>query len=181
MHTLGLFTNDNMAFIRFCRENDIRWAAANKHIPEAESSLDVVYTSHMVEHLHGVDVLNFLSETLRILRPGGILRVAVPDLRYHVNRYLESQDADDFISSIYMSSPKIEGVRARVRSMIVGERQHVWMYDGASMCRLLTNFGFVGAKVMAAGQTTIRDPGPLNLSERAPESVFVEARKPDSQ
>jgi hypothetical protein len=51
------------------------------------------------------------------------------------------------------------------------------MYDGESLCRLLSELGFVDAKVAEPGTTIIPNPAPLNLCERCPESVFVEARK----
>jgi hypothetical protein len=52
------------------------------------------------------------------------------------------------------------------------------MYDGPSLCRLLEQQGFRDVRVWPAGETGIPIPGDLNLRERSPESVFVEARKP---
>ena len=51
------------------------------------------------------------------------------------------------------------------------------MYDGPSLLRLLTESGFSGARVVAAGETSIESPGPLDLREREDESVYVEARR----
>ena len=56
-------------------------------------------------------------------------------------------------------------------------RNHRWMYDGSSLARLVTEAGFRDAKVLAAGETTIPDPGALNLRERERESCYVETRK----
>ena len=49
------------------------------------------------------------------------------------------------------------------------------MYDGKSLTRLLSEAGFVDARVMPAGLTNIADPHGLDLAERAAESVYVEA------
>jgi hypothetical protein len=68
----------------------------------------------------------------------------------------------------------------RLRLPLVGTRHHQWMYDGASLCRLLQKHGFVNTAVMPGGQTTIPNYEPLDLWERAAESVYVEAQKPAS-
>lgn len=52
----------------------------NKGIPLPDASCDVVYHSNLLEHLQQADALPFLRENYRVLKPGGILRIAVPDL-----------------------------------------------------------------------------------------------------
>jgi predicted SAM-dependent methyltransferase len=49
-------------------------------IPMDDSSFDVVYHSHVLEHIPSLAALPFIQECCRVLRPGGILRVVVPDL-----------------------------------------------------------------------------------------------------
>jgi hypothetical protein len=51
------------------------------------------------------------------------------------------------------------------------------MYDAASLIRLLERHGFLGAKKLPPGETTIADPGALNLPEWGDESVYVEAKR----
>ena len=58
-------------------------------IPLPDSSCDVVYHSHLVEHLRPEDALRFMKECYRVLRAGGILRVATPDLEHICRLYLE--------------------------------------------------------------------------------------------
>jgi len=52
------------------------------------------------------------------------------------------------------------------------------MYVAASLKRVLEEAGFVEVEILQPGKTGIPDPGPLNLYERAEESIFAEARKP---
>jgi len=59
-----------------------------KGIPFSDASFDVVYHSHLLEHFSKSEAEPFLSECYRILRPNGILRVAVPDLEQIVKTYL---------------------------------------------------------------------------------------------
>lgn len=58
-------------------------------IPLPDDSCDVVYHSNMLEHFRRPDALRLLDECLRVLKPGGILRVAVPDLEHICHVYLE--------------------------------------------------------------------------------------------
>ncbi len=59
-------------------------------IPFPDVSFDVVYHSHILEHLPKSKSNLFLKECYRVLRPKGILRVAVPDLERIARLYLEA-------------------------------------------------------------------------------------------
>lgn len=59
-----------------------------KGIPFPDRSFDVVYHSHLLEHLPKPAAREFLKECYRVLRPEGILRIAVPDLEAIVHHYL---------------------------------------------------------------------------------------------
>lgn len=174
----GFLNQYNRDFISFAKSADIGYADASKRIPEPNSSVDVLYSSHMLEHLDRFDRDRFLKEAFRVLKPGGILRLAVPNIRYLIDNYLADQDADNFIATARMTRDKPRKLVSKIRYVVVGDRNHQWMYDGASLCKLLASVGFSDPQVMPSGETRIPDPGNLNLSERAPLSVFVEAIKP---
>ena len=57
-------------------------------IPFPDSSFDVVYHSHLLEHFPKAKAQNFLNECRRVLRSQGILRIAVPDLEQILRNYL---------------------------------------------------------------------------------------------
>lgn len=65
-------------------------ANLNEGVPFADSSFDVVYHSHLLEHFPKSDAPMFLRECYRVLRPGGVIRVAVPDLAAMARKYLEA-------------------------------------------------------------------------------------------
>ena len=58
-----------------------------KGIPFPDSSFDAVYHSHLLEHLPQDHVPPFLRECFRVMKPGGLLRVVVPDLEGIVASY----------------------------------------------------------------------------------------------
>lgn len=60
----------------------------SKNIPIESSSCDVVYHAAVLEHIRPADTKTFLGECKRVLKPGGILRVGVPDLESICQLYL---------------------------------------------------------------------------------------------
>lgn len=52
-----------------------------KRFPWPDSSVDVVYSAHALEHFTKEHGRAFLAECYRVLRPRGIIRIVVPDLR----------------------------------------------------------------------------------------------------
>ncbi len=59
-----------------------------KPLPLDEGSCDVVYASHVLEHFSRGEARAFLKECHLVLRPGGLLRIAVPDLETIARLYL---------------------------------------------------------------------------------------------
>jgi SAM-dependent methyltransferase len=67
------------------RAHDLR-----KGIPYPDGIFDVVYHSHVLEHFPKQRAPIFLRECLRVLKPGGLIRVAVPDLEQIARLYIEA-------------------------------------------------------------------------------------------
>lgn len=59
-------------------------------IPYADESFDVVYHSHLLEHFPKKAAPPFLRECRRVLKRGGIIRIAVPDLEKIARAYIEA-------------------------------------------------------------------------------------------
>ncbi len=59
-------------------------------IPFAANEFDAVYHSHVLEHLTPQAAQQLISECFRVLKPEGILRIAVPDLEKIATLYLEA-------------------------------------------------------------------------------------------
>ena len=63
---------------------------ASEGIPAPSLSVDVVYHSHLLEHLQQEEGEDLIQECLRVLKPGGILRIVVPDLERICTDYLST-------------------------------------------------------------------------------------------
>ncbi|MGE4538375.1 MAG: glycosyltransferase [Desulfovibrio sp.] len=64
-----------------------------REIPFPDETFHAVYHSHLLEHLPKRTAPLFLAECFRVLRPGGVLRLAVPDLEGIARAYLATLDA----------------------------------------------------------------------------------------
>jgi len=61
----------------------------------ASDSVEVIYACHVLEHFLRTDVVAVLKEWHRVLIPGGVLRVPVPDFEAIAKLYLGSHDCTD--------------------------------------------------------------------------------------
>jgi predicted SAM-dependent methyltransferase len=61
-------------------------------IPFPDYNFDVVYHSHVLEHFQQKDGEKLIQECFRVLKKGGIIRIAVPDLEVICKEYLKHLD-----------------------------------------------------------------------------------------
>lgn len=62
-------------------------------LPFPDASFDAAYGSHVLEHLQPEAAARLLRECHRVLKPGGIARIVVPDLEAIARLYLENLEA----------------------------------------------------------------------------------------
>jgi predicted SAM-dependent methyltransferase len=178
MRRLRLINEAQYQYVQYAKNNHISYGDATRRLCIPDESAEVLYSSHMIEHLDKDEADKFINEVYRVLKPGGVIRIAVPDIKKQVDRYYELGDADAFIGGLHCCMPNPKSLSERLRLFMVGSRNHLWMYDGSSLCRRLEMHGFVSVEIMPAGKTKIFRPEPLDLYERNVESVYVEAERP---
>ena len=66
-------------------------ADITERLPFDDAAADVLYASHILEHFSHADVPALLADWRRVLRPGGQLLVAVPDLAVIASMLLEER------------------------------------------------------------------------------------------
>lgn len=64
-------------------------------------TVDLIYTCHVLEHFRRKDVGRVLKEWLRVLKPGGVMRISVPDFARLCEVYLEHKDINLVIGPIF--------------------------------------------------------------------------------
>lgn len=177
LELLGFLSNDQKLNIKFNEENEILFCDATRELPFESSTVECIYTSHMLEHLSRGGAQSFLKEAYRVLKPYGVLRVSVPDLAMLIDTYLSTRDADAFMTEMLVEAPPAESIRDKIKLLVTGYRHHQWMYDGDSLSNAMARVGFEEVETMLPGATKITDSSGLNLMERSDISVFVEGVK----
>jgi predicted SAM-dependent methyltransferase len=157
----------------------IRRVDVRRGLPYADGSARYVYSSHMIEHLAPWQARALLQECLRVLEPGGLLRLATPDLAAVVESYREgvSNDgesaADTFMAGfghfVEQPGPRLATVLRRLFTA-----PHQWLYDEESLTRLLRESGFVDVMRRGFRESELPD---IELLEDREGSLFVEARR----
>jgi SAM-dependent methyltransferase len=147
-----LYTKNGQRFPENVRYGDIL-----RGLPVADGTVDGLYASHVLEHLSRTDCERAVRNSYRMLRPGGIFRLIVPDLEQRARSYLAAlgsgvADANDaFMKETYlgqMSRPR--GLFA-LATKYLGNASHLWMWDYPSMAALLRKTGFSTVRRCAFG------------------------------
>lgn len=120
-----------------------------------------IFTSHVLEHLYPHIALQCLGECLRVLRPNGVLRIAVPDLDRMVQEY-DAGDPESFLQDIFQY-----GVGADKNS-------HRWHYNFTNLRSHLLKIGFSN---VTRCDFRIGSCPEVEKIDNRPKSLFVEAFK----
>jgi predicted SAM-dependent methyltransferase len=167
---------------------DTRIRDVTRGLPHPAESVDMIYSSHMLEHLRPEQARLVLKECFRVLRPGGLLRVVVPDLAEAARAYHERDldyfpsgadlIADAFVESFYSPERRV-GVLRRVaeRLLRIDDGGHKWMYDTESLAARLRSVGFVSVNRQGFRQGEVQEAAMLD--HRSSQHIHMEAFKPD--
>jgi predicted SAM-dependent methyltransferase len=150
---------------------------ATRGLPFADSSASYIYSSHLVQGLIYEDALVLIKESFRVLRPGGVLRIAVPDLERMIQDYLADRDvlaSHKLMKRLSIKGPTIRHFLRKGRGYQHGYQQ---LFDGRSLTHLFTEAGFKNPQVCGFKQSRIPEIDGIELEQRKNESLYVEASK----
>ncbi|XOV91148.1 MAG: methyltransferase domain-containing protein [Bacteroidota bacterium] len=152
-----------------------------KGLPEKEGTVDLIYCSHVLEHLTFEEFHRALENTYSLLKPGGTFRLVLPDLEAKAKAYIDSKDPEaihSFMEETYL------GKRSRSRSIrgILHEfyrnDQHFWMWDCKSMKKALEDAGFKSVRRAYFNDSEIPDFKEVEELRRWKDELGVECQKP---
>ncbi len=146
---------------------DLAWDLS-RPAPCPDGSIAAIFHEHLLEHLPLPAGLGFLRECHRLLRPGGILRVGVPDFGRYARDYAGDRD---LIQRTRPGRP----TALLALSELAFCYGHASMWDEETLLGVLREAGFQAPEARAYGESAI-DPAP-DSQWRAAESVYAEAVK----
>jgi predicted SAM-dependent methyltransferase len=152
-----------------------------------DNHFEAVYASHLLEHLYRDQAMQLVTECQRILAPGGIIRLVVPDLETLSRQYLESANeakgnempADRFMRRLMTHSASRPNGLLGIYRQMTSFHDHKWMYDSPSLVSLLEECGFMEVTAMKCHQSNIPDIKVIEKPERIEngEGIAVEGIK----
>jgi SAM-dependent methyltransferase len=179
----------------------------SRGLPFKSDSIDVIYHSHVLEHVDRNLTQVFLLEAKRVLKPGGVHRIVVPDLEYLCKAYLahwlkceidtdECQKHDLYIAALLEQSVRKEAygtslqrpLRRFLENVFIGDARrrgetHQWMYDKINLKTMLVNLGYKEVHILEYNTSLVNDWNKYGLdtdqhgNQYKPNSLYIEAVK----
>ena len=130
---------------------------AARPFPIPDSSFNYVFSEHMIEHLEFEQAAQMLDESFRVLKSGGRIRIATPDLAQIIALYTHPNGAaqQPYIQWIMDAfRPQIgEYNPAHVINQSFHGWRHVFIYDQATLKQAIERAGFTQAARLRPGQS----------------------------
>lgn len=111
-------------------------------IPFENDSVVYIYNEHFLEHLTVKEGQVFLKDCLRVLKKGGVMRIAMPDLEFSVKEYFNLNWKEDNAETFKKYRLDFIQTRAERLNMAFRWWGHKWLYDKEELERRLREAGF---------------------------------------
>ena len=159
------WTNIKFSVLPFPSTKYVLSCDIRRPLPYLDSTFDAVYTNHVLEHLTPAEGLFFVSELFRVLKPGCICRVVVPDLERNCREYLKCLDD-------YSSNPSGENIQKHHWAVLDLIDQMIRDKSGGLMLPLLKKGDFDAQQIKRTSgdvfdQFLPAAPGTDNPADRA--------------
>ena len=141
-------------------------------LPLATGSVDYVVSIHALPEVPYPDLVPVLQELRRVLKPGGVLRLVLPDLLRGVEAYRRG-DRDYFL--IPDDDARSIGAKLVVQLIWYGYSRTLFTHEFIE--EVLRKAGFGHVTPCRYRETASAYPAIVDLDNREQESLFVEAIK----
>jgi predicted SAM-dependent methyltransferase len=162
--------------------SDTIYADLFKVLPYGDSTVSCIYAGELWEHFEYEDAAKLTRECLRVLKPGGVLRLCVPDGMQYWPKYIA-------LVQEQLNKPKSERNAEAIRKFVTMffndictrpnftksfGHYHKWQFDEIQLVELMETSKFEAVARMPFHQSRITDIGRLERSD----FLIVEGVKP---
>lgn len=107
-----------------------------------ERSVDYIFTEHFLEHIEREEAVVLLRDCRRVLKPGGVMRIVVPDLDYLVSKYVRNN----------LDWGGAGGWQPKNRCIMINQGMRAWghkfLYDRSELIQVGVEAGLQNWKVV---------------------------------
>jgi predicted SAM-dependent methyltransferase len=170
-------------------EGGLAYLDATKRFPFEDSSLDYIFSEHVIEHLTYDEGKFMMAEAYRVLVPGGKMRISTPDLRRFIALFDEnpSEEAKAYLvgKRQWHNWPDEPNAAAIILNLQMSSWGHKFMYDLQTLGSALARAGFRNLQEFEeniSDDEHLRDleerDGGVNMRWSDYETMSVEVEKP---
>ncbi|MHC5054296.1 MAG: class I SAM-dependent methyltransferase [Planctomycetota bacterium] len=168
----------------------VAYVDARKRLPFPDGTFDYVQSEHMIEHLTYPEGLAMLGECFRVLKAGGTIRTATPDLRVFVDLFGSERSDEQERYIEYHMDKFLPDIGARGPCFVINNALRNWghqfLYDRETLAHSIEKAGFVDLADHRSGESDdevlrgIEFHGNVVGNEEMNrfETMVIEARKP---
>ena len=151
---------------------DVNWDLRNP-LPIEDNSIDYIFNEHFIEHLTVEESRESIQGFMRILKPGGVLRVAMPDLEDVFDLYSDK----NWKKRPLIKNHGLEFVKTRAElvNMSFSWWGHKWIYDWEELERRFEELGITKVKRCELRKSSHKEL--RNLEIREGSILIAEATK----
>jgi predicted SAM-dependent methyltransferase len=157
----------NWITIDICDGCDIKHNLA-EGIPFPSNSVDMIYSSHLLEHFYYKELLLLLHECYRVLKYNARFSACVPNAAIYINKYLNPNDVK--LQKLYEPAFTLNSPIDYINYIAYMDTNHRYMFDENNMIAILSNIGFRNIALREFDPT-------VDKEERNWESIYFDALK----
>lgn len=163
-------------------QQGITYANLLRRFPWADQSVGAIYMGEILEHFTEKEGKHVLGECYRVLKPGGILRIRVPDHARFWKNYVDEYEQVRQRPRTNWSLEHTKWTSMYFRTICVDRPRpwmsmghfHKWMYDDVSLTLLLESLNFQHVERKAFHESDIPHIDAVEVRD----DLIVEARRP---
>ena len=125
---------------------DIFWDL-RRRIPLKDSTVDCIYSSHLLEHIPYQELLLFLKKCLKLLKKDGCFSVCVPSVRNYLDAYINGDEFFEKAKACKGALVETGSKLDQLNYIAYMAGQHNYMFDEENLVNILKKVGFKRVKI----------------------------------